>query len=150
MKDMREKAARATQLALAVLVLAGCGAATPLPSAAPSSLGGTAWRLVRFQGGDGTILTPDDRAKYTFQFGADGTLTARIDCNRGRGTWTSSGPSQLTLGPLALTRAMCPPGSLDDRIVRDLDFVRSYVIQGGHLFLSLLADAGIYELEPLG
>jgi para-nitrobenzyl esterase len=131
------------------LLLAGCGGAAPPPAASTPSLAGTAWRLVKFQGGDGTVLSPDDRAKYTLEFGADGAVTARIDCNRGRGTWASPGPGQLTLGPLALTRAMCPPGSLHDRIVRDWSFVRSYVLQGGHLFLSLMADAGIYELEPV-
>jgi len=57
--------------------------------------------------------------------------------------------SQLVFGPMAMTRAMCPPGSLHDRIVKDMPYVRSYVIKDGHLFLSLMADGGIYELEPL-
>ena len=87
-------------------------------------LGGTSWRLVRFRGSDDTTLTPDDKAKYTIEFGADGNVSARIDCNRGRGMWTSSGPNQLRFGPLALTRAMCPPGSLNERIARDLGYVR--------------------------
>jgi len=47
-----------------------------------------------------------------------------------------------------LTRAMCPPGSLHDRIVRHLPIVRSYVVRDGRLFLSLMADGGIYEFEP--
>jgi heat shock protein HslJ len=112
-------------------------------------LGGTSWQLVRFQGGDDTILTPDDKAKYTLAFGTDSGLSARIDCNRGRGTWTSSGPGQIQLGPLALTRAMCPPGSLHDRIVKHWPYVRSFVLKDGHLFLSLMADGGIYEFEPI-
>ncbi|WOB41717.1 hypothetical protein HNI00_04455 [Thermoleptolyngbya oregonensis NK1-22] len=35
-------------------------------------------------------------------------------------------------------------------IVRDLPFVRSYVLQDGHLFLLLFADGGIdkFELAP--
>ena len=69
---------------------------------------------------------------------------------RERGTWKSSGPNQLQFGPLALTRAMCPPGSLHDRIAKHWEFVRSYVIKDGHLFLSLMADGGIYEFEPMG
>ena len=124
------------------------GAQAYLPPTSPG-LAGTSWQLVKFQGGDGTTLTPDDRAKYTLEFVAGGQVTARIDCNRGRGTWKSSGPNQLQFGPLALTRAMCPPGSLHDQIVRQWDYIRSYVLKDGHLFLSLLADGGIYELEPL-
>jgi para-nitrobenzyl esterase len=49
---------------------------------------------------------------------------------------------------MAITRAMCPPGSLHDRIVKQLPYIRSYVIKDGHLFLSLMADGGIYEFEP--
>lgn len=119
---------------------------TPSNDAAP--LAGTSWQLVRFRGGDDTIVTPDDGTKYTLAFGADGALTARIDCNRGRGTWKSPGPNQLELGPLALTRAMCPPGSMHDRIVKQWAFIRSYMTRNGRLFLSLAADGGIYEFEP--
>jgi heat shock protein HslJ len=114
------------------------------------NLAGTSWRLVKFQGGDGLTLTPDDKAKYTIAFGTDGRLNARIDCNRGNGTWKSSGPPQLEFGPLVLTRAMCPPGSLHDRVVKHWPYVRSYVIRDGHLFLSLMADGGIYEFETAG
>ena len=112
------------------------------------ALAGTSWQLVRFQGGDGAIAKPDDGAKYTLAFGADGALTARIDCNRGRGTWKSAAPNQLQLGPLALTRALCLPPSMHDQMVKQWSNIRSYVIKDGHLFLSLMADGGIYEFEP--
>jgi heat shock protein HslJ len=113
-------------------------------------LSGTSWQLVKFQGGDDTTLTPDDRSKYTIAFGADGQLTARIDCNRGRGSWKASGSNQLALGPLALTRALCPAGSMHDHIVKQWGNIRSYVLREGHLFLSLIADGGIYELNLPG
>lgn len=70
-------------------------------------------------------------------------------CNRGRGTWTSAGESQIEFGPMALTRALCPPGSLHDQIVRQWGNIRSYAVRNGHLFLALKADGGIYELEPI-
>jgi len=122
------------------------------PSAASLSpgLAGTSWQLVKFQGSDDTTLTPDDRAKYTIEFAEGGRLTARVDCNRGRGTWKSSGASQIGFGPLALTRAKCPLGSLHDQIVKQWGNIRSYVIRDGHLFLALMADGGIYEFEPVG
>ena len=116
---------------------------------ASRSLTGTSWQLVKFVGGDDTTLTPNDKTKYTVAFAADGSVSARIDCNRGHGVWKSSGPNQLEFVPLALTRAMCPPAPLNDRLARDWSYVRSYVIKNGHLFLSLMADAGIYEFEPV-
>ena len=113
-----------------------------------AKLAGTTWRLVRFLGKDGKNLTPSGKAKYTIAFGKDGQVNARIDCNRGHGTWKSPGPNQLQLGPLALTRAMCPPSPLNDRIAKDWEAVRLYTIKDGRLFLSLTGDAGIYEFEP--
>jgi heat shock protein HslJ len=137
---------RRTSLLLAALT-AFAGPAVGQTTVPP--LAGTSWQLVRFQGGDDTIVTPDDGAKYTLSFGSDGALTARIDCNRGRGTWISSAPSQLALGPLALTRAACPPQSMHDRIVKHWAAIRSYVVKDGNLFLSLMADGGIYQFQPL-
>ena len=87
--------------------------------------------------------------RYTFTFEPDGRLIARIDCNRGRGSWKSPGAPRIELGPLALTRAQCAPGSLHDQIVRHWPYFRSYVIENGHLFLAMMADGGIYELEPV-
>ena len=122
---------------------------TPPPSPNTLNLQGTAWQLVRFLGGDDTRLTPDVRAKYTIEFGKGGQLTARIDCNRGRSTWKSSGSSQLELGTLALTRARCPAGSMHDQIVKQWSFIRSYVVKDGRLFLALMADGGTFEFERL-
>ena len=144
----------AAVVTLAVALAIGCAPAVQTPpqgaaAAAPKGLGGTSWQLVQFQGGDDTILKPDDKSKYTLAFGTDGRVNARIDCNRGSGTWKSADGVRLELGPLALTRAMCPPESLHDRIVKDWAFVRSYIIKDGHLFLSLMADGGIYEYEPV-
>ena len=131
-----------------ILVHVTTAAASQQPPTAGSPLAATSWQLVRFQGGDGKELTPDDRSKYTIAFDKSGNLTARIDCNRGRGTWASTGPGNLQFSPMALTRAMCPSGSLHDQIARQWTNIRSYVLKGGHLFLSLMADGGIYEFEP--
>jgi para-nitrobenzyl esterase len=133
---------------LALLAL-GCAQAPPQP--AGDGLVGTVWQLVRFRGGDDRVLTPADRTRYTLAFGTDGRVSARIDCNRGSGSWKSDGKSQIEFGPMAVTRAMCPPGSMDmhDHILKQLPHIRSYVIKNGRLFLSLMADGGTYEFEPL-
>lgn len=112
------------------------------------ALGGTSWQLVKFRGGDGATLIPDDKTKYTVAFKEDGRVAVRLDCNRGSGTWKSTQPNQLQFGPMALTRAMCLNMTLHDRIANDWAAVRSYVLKNGHLLLSLAANAGTYEFEP--
>ena len=109
--------------------------------------GGTSWRLVKFVGGNRKVLTALDRSKYRVAFAVDGSVTVRIDCNRGRGTWKSPQPGQIELGPLALTRAMCPAAELTNRLAHDWTNMRSYVFADGHLFLGLMADGGTYEFE---
>lgn len=114
-----------------------------------SDLIGTSWQLVKFHGaGDNTVL-PDDKSKYTITFGTDGKVTARIDCNSGAGTWKSPGPNQIQFGPLALSVAICPPGSLHNQIVEHWSLMKSYSFRDEHLFLSLKDHAGAYEFEPV-
>jgi len=134
---------------LAVLLVCplGVGAQEPSPGAL-SDLAGPSWQLVKFQGGDGKTLVPSDRSHYTIAFQADGSVAARLDCNRGHGTWKSAQRHQLELGPLALTRMACPPAPLNDRLAKDWQYVRSYTMKDGDLFIALQADAGIYEFEP--
>lgn len=135
-------------VAVMALLLSACGAFgnTPGPSSM-TTLEGTSWQLVKFEGGDGAVLTPEAKDKYTIQFAENGRFSMRVACNRGVGAWQSSGPNQLEFSRLALTRAMCPADSLHDRIMKDWQFVRSYVLKDGRLFLALMADGGIYELE---
>ena len=115
---------------------------------APGPLAGTSWQLVQFQSSDGTTLTPDDRAKYTVTFGADGRVTILADCNRGSGTWSSPEANVLAFTPIASTKAMCPEGSMSDRFLRDFQYMTSYLIKDRKLHISLMADGGIYEFEP--
>ena len=132
---------------LTVAIGIGIQSASPPGKPAAHELAGTSWQLVRFQGSDDTTLTPDDKTKYTLQFGADNRVAVRFDCNRGSGAWKSAKAPQLEFGPMAMTRAFCAPPSLHDHMVKQWPFVRSYVIKNGHLFLSLMADGGIYEFE---
>jgi para-nitrobenzyl esterase len=88
------------------------------------------------------------------EFGADGRVAMRLDCNRGSGSYKAE-PSEggvggsLTIGPLAVTKAFCPPPSLGDRVAADMGHVRSYTIANGQLSLTLMADRGVYVWEPI-
>ena len=143
-------APRMPLLAAMVLSFAACSSTAPAPSsgAGPASLEGTSWRLVQISMSDGATRPAIERSRYTIGFGTNGVLNVRFDCNRGSGSWKSSGPNNVEFGPLALTRAMCPVGSLHDELVRQWPYVRSYVIKDGRLYLALMADGGIIEFEP--
>jgi para-nitrobenzyl esterase len=114
-----------------------------------NSLSGTSWQLVKFQGPDERVFTPDDKSKYTIQFGGNGRVVARVDCNRASSTWRVNAKGELQFGSWSRTSTKCGPGSLHDQIVNDGANVRTFEIKNGHLFLSGMAEGGYYELEPL-
>ena len=118
-------------------------------SAQKTPLAGSAWQLVAIQSMDHTRYSPDDPSSYTMTFNADGTVQIVSDCNRARGSWDSPGPKQLTFGPLASSKVLCPPGSLDERFRAQFEWVRSYVLRDGNLYLATLADGAIIEFSPL-
>jgi heat shock protein HslJ len=143
---------------LALLALGACqtpGANAPATPAPSANLAGTAWRLVEFQSMDDAQGTarPDDRAKYTLRFGADGRVAARLDCNRGMGPWqgavTGADGGSLAIGPLATTKMLCPAPSMGDMLGVQLGYVRSYLIRDGRLAMSLMADGGIIVWERI-
>lgn len=124
------------------------GAATPLS--------GTSWQLLSIQSMDDAKGTTrvSEPSHFSLEFGTDGRATLRLDCNRGTGEFRSAPSSDgmsgsLSFGPVAMTRAHCPPPNLDERVARDLPFVRSYLLRDGKLYLTLMADGGIYEWAPI-
>ena len=141
---------RRTPVVALLMVAAGC-ATTSAP------LAGTDWQLVHFQSMDDAIGTirPADPSLFTMRLNADGTVNMRLDCNRANGTWSAeasgdSGDSgSFSFGRLAVTRALCAPPNLDERIARNSEYVRSFLLRDGRLHLSLMADAGIYTWEPV-
>ena len=121
-----------------------------------ASLAGTDWQLVEFQSMDDSIGTirPADPSVFTMRLNGDGTVHMRLDCNRATGSWSvepaADGASgRFAFGQLAGTRALCPPPNLDERILTDAQYVRGYLLRKGHLYLSLMADAGIYVWGPV-
>jgi heat shock protein HslJ len=114
-------------------------------TAAPSIIGRWQWRGTLMN--DGTAIVPTDSSRYTLELMADGRAVIRADCNMGNGPFTVAG-NQISLGPFALTRALCPPGSLDTRFVRQLESVVSYLIVGGDLVLELPFDSGGMRFSP--
>jgi len=146
-------------LAVVGTLLAGIASAAGTAKAAGTggvdALANTRWRLVEFQSMDdatGTVR-PQDPSLYTMQLDAGGTVAMRLNCNRATGTWSAEpgrdgASGRFEFGPLAATRAHCPPPSMDERVAAQMRFVRGYLMKGGRLYLSLMADGGIYAWEP--
>lgn len=110
------------------------------------TLVGVVWDWRIFQGGDDSIVEPDDPELYTLEFLPEGRLAIRADCNRGFGTYAVDGPA-IELKVMGLTRAFCPPDSRSERFVRDIEMVSSHVFRDGGLHLALPVDAGILSFE---
>jgi para-nitrobenzyl esterase len=84
----------------------------------------------------------DSPERYTAQFGSEGRLALRADCNRGNGPYSITSDRQIKIGPFALTRAMCPPSSLGDRFVTDISRANSFFLRDGELYIELPVDSG--------
>lgn len=139
-------------------LLLGAGACLARDAAAVGApLAGTQWQLIEFQSMDDRQGTtrPSPGTIYTMWLHGDGTVTMQLNCKRATGRWSATPgrdatSGQFEFGPLAATRAPCPPPSMDEGIVAQSRFVRSYVLKGGRLHLSLMADGGIYVWERSG
>ncbi len=168
---------RAAAALLAGVALSGCGApmeraasradatataneaarpGLPPSTAAAHPLSGTAWRLVEIQSMDDAVGNTHvaDPSLYTMRLDADGSVALRLNCNSATGTWSGepgrSDPSsgRFEFGPLAATAALCPPPTLDEQVTKQAPYVRSYLLDKGRLYLSLMADGGIFVWEP--
>ena len=168
-----------TALFAGIVLVAGCGAPadrtaapadaraaaaasverpSPAVRAVPATpLAGTAWRLIEIQSMDDAVGSThvSDPSLYTMRLNADGSVALRLNCNSASGTWSAeaaaSDPSsgRFEFGPLAATMALCPPPSLDEQVTKQAPYFRSYLLNDGRLYLSLMADGGIFVWEPL-
>jgi heat shock protein HslJ len=139
---------RAARRYVSLLVAVGIAGALALPPPAAGAQGdpssrvvGRRWAWQQTQMSDGAVLAPDAPGGYTLELLPDGQVAVQADCNRGAGGYTLEG-NRITIGPLAVTRAACPPGSLGDPFLAQLGMATSYFLDGPYLFLELPFDSG--------
>ena len=131
---------------LALLACATAPATPPAPPIPPPTLHDRTWELVGIRFADGAVLAPDDPARYTLRLDRAGRATLQADCNRASGGFSVEGPG-ISFSAFATTRAACPPGSISDRYLQQLAFVRSWVIKDRRLYLASLVDGTILEFR---
>lgn len=128
----------------------------PVSAGAPTSGGtdasdeliGTTWQWVQTAYSNDSVVVADDPSRYTLLFDESGQVAVQLDCNGGSGEYTMDG-SSLLFGPIASTLIACTADSQATVFAKDLNEVYSYVIEEGHLFLSLKLDTGIMEFAPM-
>jgi heat shock protein HslJ len=146
-------------LSLCVGACAAPGAPPKLPgdvNAPPPGLGpisdglitDVVWSWQRTTQADGRIVVADAPDRYTLQFQPGGRVAVRADCNRGMGAYRLDGGA-LTLPPFALTKMMCPPGSLDREFLQGLAAVAGHRYEGGDLVLALASGSGTMRFRAL-
>ncbi len=113
----------------------------PMAAAGDSLLTLTLWSWQGTQMSDGTSIVPDAPERYTLEFQPGGIVNVRADCNRGSASYLLTG-NALAFGPIALTRAMCAPGSRDAEFLKGLAAVAGQLFRGNDLVLTLKADSG--------
>ncbi len=125
---------RVTESGSALLV-----SALPIGGQTADPLAGTSWRWIAFRDMKQDFSVT---GAYTIAFAGDGTVSVMADCNAGSGTYTVNGEAGLTISIHATTDAACPPGSLVDAFIENLNFAGLFTIDAGTLTVEIMADGG--------
>ncbi len=78
---------------------------------------------------------------YTLKLLPDGKVSIRADCNLGGGVYTLRG-NEISIEITHTTRAACPPESLEQTYIRDLNAAVIYFMKGDFLYIDLKYDTG--------
>ena len=103
------------------------------------------WEQTRYNNDEEAV--PTDPSVYVLTFNTDGTINIQADCNRGVGTYSAEG-SSIAIEVSYTTRAMCPPESMGQTFVKDLNAARIFFFGNeGNLFLDLQYDTGTMKFS---
>ena len=105
------------------------------------------WEWAETLSSDDTKFVPPIPRNYAIEFGKDGTIAVKADCNQKRGTYSVQN-KQLSIEINTSTRAMCEAGSLEEPFVRQLKGVAGYFVKDGDLYLDLKYDSGTMRFRP--
>jgi para-nitrobenzyl esterase len=122
------------------------GSATSALCATPRELAGTNWRWIALASSTETltVLEPD---RYTLAFTNGDRVALRADCNRGAGSVAFPAAGVVQFGPLALTRALCPSGSLGERFAREVGRAARWSVRGDELALELESGEAVLRFK---
>jgi heat shock protein HslJ len=111
-----------------------------------SLLTDTIWRWQRSVYNNDTESLPTDPDRYTITMQLDGRVNIRADCNRGGGTYTLN-EKKISITITHTTRAACPPDSLEQDYIRDLNGVAGWFLKEGDLYMDIKFDTGTMKFS---
>jgi heat shock protein HslJ len=154
---MRSKMTGTLSAALCLLGLTACGISdgaalpgAPTPGGAEptvsSSIPGGTWRLVSIRGKGSDRVTVVDPEAFTAEFGSDGRVQLRADCNRCSASYTA-GSRNLEVGLMACTRAFCTATAPTDTTFTSLvGSAQTWTVSDGGL-LELASTSGALRFQ---
>ncbi len=101
----------------------------------------TLWRWQQTLYNNDTRSLPPSSDNYTLKLLPDGKVNIRADCNLGGGVYTLRG-NEISIKITHTTRAACPPESLEQNYIRDLNATARYRMEGDFLYIDLKNDTG--------
>ncbi len=113
----------------------------PVTNPAINALVGTVWQW-QTEGLEGA-------SDYTIEFLPEGRIAIQADCNRGRASFETFGENGLRINAPAMTRAACPPGSLEGAFLEQVVSSSSYAFDGETLMLYPVVAPGMMHFMPV-
>ena len=111
----------------------------------PENITGEVWKWHQTLYNNDQKSVPPDPSHYTVTFNPNGTLNIRADCNRGGGAFSTEG-KRISIEVTHTTRAMCPPESLEQAFIKDLNASNIYFFSDGNLYIDLKYHKGTMKL----
>lgn len=110
----------------------------------PLLLAESSWVLAEITAGQAAAAQSEavEEGLYTLIFRADGSAAMRFDCNRGFGRWQvvedgGAGQGSIAITDMGVTKALCPPTSISDRVIADFAAFDRFRITGEQLELEI-------------
>jgi heat shock protein HslJ len=115
--------------------------------AAASSIVGRVWKWQHSRYNNDTESVPSNPDQYTFELLPDGNIGVRADCNRASGTYRIEN-QQITIEITLSTMAACPPDSLEQTFLKDLNAAAIYFNREETLYIDMKYDSGTMAFQP--
>lgn len=101
----------------------------------------TVWKWQQTLYSNDQKSSPPNSENYTLKLLPDGKVNIRADCNLGGGAYRLRG-NEISIQITHTTRAACPPGSLEQSYIQDLNTAGRYRVEDEFLNIGLKNETG--------